>query len=51
MAHIEPLSQPTNRPPNTNEKTFEELFTVTCTRHVVCCVTYLIVFSNKMVLD
>jgi len=35
MAHLEPLSQPVNRPPNMNEKTFEELYTVTCSRHAV----------------
>lgn len=28
MTHLEPLSQPVNRPPDTNEKTFEELFTI-----------------------
>lgn len=51
MAHLEPLSQPVNRPPNMNEKTFEELYTVKCTSHAVCCVTYLILLSYKMVLD
>jgi len=29
MEHLEPLSQPVNRPPDMNEKPFEELYTVT----------------------
>jgi len=47
MTYLEPLSKPANRPPNTNEKTFEELYTVTNT--VVCRLTYLFLLSYKIV--
>jgi len=49
MEYLEPLSKPTNRPENTNERTFEELNTVASI--VVYRVTYLFLFCYKIVLD